>query len=253
MLTLNELMVVFGASLLLGVAGLRAKIVDKSGFAAGVTLSVVIMYFLSLEWFAPLAAFVILGGLASKYKHSVKASKGEAESKAGRGYRNILGNGGVGLMSAIAFGFYPHPAFIVAYLCSIAAMCADTLGAEIGQLSREKPVLITSLKKVKTGTDGGVTVLGEAAELVGAFLISVIPFLLGAASLKLVIVSTLAGFFGSNFDSLVGATLERRGIVDKHLTNFLGALFAAVLGIALYAYFFGFASVTYYAASMGGC
>ena len=253
MLSLNEFLVVFGVSLVLGAVGLKARIVDKSGFAAGVTLSVVIMYFLPLEWFAPMAAFVILGGMASKYKHSVKARKGEAEKKAGRGFRNILGNGGVGLMSAMAFGFYPHPAFIVGYLCSIAAMCADTFGAEIGQLSREKPVLITSLKKVKTGTDGGITVLGEAAELVGAFLISVIPFLLGVASLKLVVVSTLAGFLGSNFDSLVGATLERKGLADKHLTNFLGALFAAVLGIVLYAYFFGFAvaAPAYYAGYCG--
>ncbi|MFH1664045.1 MAG: DUF92 domain-containing protein [archaeon] len=39
-------------------------------------------------------------------------------------------------------------------------------------LSRKKPLLITSLKEVETGTDGGISVLGSVSALIGAGLIA---------------------------------------------------------------------------------
>jgi uncharacterized membrane protein len=64
-----------------------------------------------------------------------------------------------------------------------AAVAADTFSSELGILSKSKPRLITSfaLREVPPGTNGGVTLLGTLAGLLGSFIIActstlLIPF-----------------------------------------------------------------------------
>ncbi|KAI0152924.1 integral membrane protein DUF92-domain-containing protein [Xylariaceae sp. FL1272] len=62
---------------------------------------------------------------------------------------------------------------MVGVICNYAAVCADTFSSELGILSRTEPRLITSLtlRKVPRGTNGGVTVWGLVAGLMGSMLI----------------------------------------------------------------------------------
>ena len=46
-------------------------------------------------------------------------------------------------------------------------------------------------------------------------------------------VSWLAGIFGLFFDSLLGATLERRGWINNDAVNFLSTLSAAMFALGL--------------------
>ena len=75
-------------------------------------------------------------------------------------------------------------------------------------MSSYKPRLITTLKVVETGVDGGVTLLGEFAELVIAFLIGIVAYLFGLGDIRIIFITGIAGFLGANIDSVVGATLE---------------------------------------------
>ena len=84
---------------------------------------------------------------------------------------NILGNSGTAIL-ALALGFPSG------FFAAFASALADTLSSEIGILSKRKPVLITTLKQVKPGTDGGVTPLGMIAALVGATIIASVHFIL---------------------------------------------------------------------------
>ena len=61
-------------------------------------------------------------------------------------------------------------------LASYAAVCADTFSSELGILSRSPPRLITSLtlRKVPPGTNGGVTVAGLGAGLLGSAIIAAV-------------------------------------------------------------------------------
>ncbi|KAI0157169.1 integral membrane protein DUF92-domain-containing protein [Hypoxylon sp. FL1284] len=62
---------------------------------------------------------------------------------------------------------------VVGIIANYAAVCADTFSSELGILSRSTPRLITSLslRKVPRGTNGGVTLWGLVAGLIGSTII----------------------------------------------------------------------------------
>jgi len=117
------------------------------------------------------------------------------------------------------------------YVGCVATAAADTLASEIG-VTGGVPYLITTLKKVPIGTNGGVTLVGESVALLGGFVISLIALLLNVITPEMMVICTAAGFVGTNIDSLVGATLENRGFLGNAGTNLLatigGGLFAMI-------------------------
>jgi uncharacterized membrane protein len=62
---------------------------------------------------------------------------------------------------------------VVGIIANYAAVAADTFSSELGILAKGQPRLITSLnlRKVPRGTNGGVTLLGLGAGLLGSFII----------------------------------------------------------------------------------
>ena len=113
------------------------------------------------------------------------------------------------------------------YLSHYACATADTWASEVGVLSYEQPVLITSLllfrvKKVPHGTNGGVSKAGTIASIAGGLVIGLAFFLssfaLGITTIYnatrqpdqggMILLGGLAGFLGSTIDSLLGATLQ---------------------------------------------
>ncbi|CAD5176912.1 unnamed protein product [Musa acuminata subsp. malaccensis] len=98
----------------------------------------------------------------------------------------------------------------------------DTWSSELGMLSSAQPRLITTFKKVRKGTNGGVTVHGLLAAVAAGFVIGVAFALVGMVTtecsadiakrqLFVVPIATAAGLFGSLIDSFLGATLQFSG------------------------------------------
>lgn len=124
-----------------------------------------------------------------------------------RDWGQVVANGGWVAASAIGYAIAGGRLWIAALVGALAAVNADTWATELGVLSTRQPRLVTTLKPVRTGVSGGVTLEGLLASLAGAGLIAA----LGAwwwADGKLWITGLVAGLAGSLVDSLLGASLQ---------------------------------------------
>ena len=212
----------------------RSKTADLSGLFSSALVGIVLLVFAGPKWFLIMLVFFILGSAATRYKFEYKKRIGVEQGRGGaRGYRNVFANGIAATAAAVLFGVFQQPVFIVMYVGCVATAAADTLASEIG-VTGGIPYLITTLKKVPIGTNGGVTLVGETVALLGGLAVSGAAFLLGVITLPVVLVCTLAGFVGTNIDSLVGATLENRGFLGNAGTNLLATIGGGVVAVALF-------------------
>ena len=115
-------------------------------------------------------------------------------------------------------------------------MAADTFSSELGILSKSKPRLITSwnLRQVPPGTNGGVTIVGTLAGLLGAFLIALTSALL-LPFCSVGLTSRTGRLFGENQPGLDGGSgwgLREKGlwIVAVTLWGGLGSILDSFLG-----------------------
>ncbi len=198
----------------------RRGALSISGALGAILVGTVTFGFGGWSWGLVLIAFFALSTVLSRYRQADKRGLTEKFAKGGRrDVGQVLANGGLVAFIALLHSFYPIPLLFCAFLGSMATVNADTWGTEVGVLSREPPRLITTGRRVPTGTSGGVTVLGTAASTLGALVIGVVAYIVtyvealhsagDALQLSWIIPVTLfSGLLGSLFDSLLGATVQ---------------------------------------------
>ncbi|MCJ7444098.1 MAG: TIGR00297 family protein [Methanotrichaceae archaeon] len=219
----------FGLSL--GLVAYWAKAADSDAVLSETLISLLVILFGGLSWFLLLLAFYLLGGGFTKYSYAYKRNLGIAQSQGGvRGYKNVYSNSLVPLSMAICYGIYENPIFVYAFISSVATAAGDTLASEIGETSKSKPIMITSFRPVEPGIDGGVTFLGEAAALFGSLIIGLLATAMSMTGYAGILIATIGGFMGTNFDSLLGATVQSHGKLTNNGVNLFATLFGALLG-----------------------
>jgi uncharacterized protein (TIGR00297 family) len=87
---------------------------------------------------------------------------------------------------------------------------------------------------VPAGTNGGITILGEIAGLIGSVIVVIAAFLLGVIDSSLLLIGIGAGFIGTNIDSVIGAVIENRGLIGNAGTNLLATLGGGLCALALF-------------------
>jgi uncharacterized protein (TIGR00297 family) len=214
----------------------RSKTADLSGLFSSALVGIILLVFAGPKWFLIMLVFFIMGSAATKYKFEYKKRIGVEQGQSGaRGYKNVFANGIVATAAAVLFGVFQQPVFIVMYVGCVATAAADTLASEIG-VTGGIPYMITTLKKVPIGTNGGVTLVGQSVALLGGLAVSLVAFSLGVITLPMVLVCALAGFVGTNIDSVVGATLENRGFLGNAGTNLLATIGGGLFSMALFVF-----------------
>lgn len=194
----------------------------------------------------PVIVLLILTSLATRFGRRHKERLGIAEQRHGRVASQVCANLGVaalvsqtpvqiflidnGLLAASTTE--PLHVFVPA-LAALAEAAADTVSSEIGQVLGGTPRLITTLRRVEPGTDGGITIAGTLAGIVAAGIVTVPGSWFLDATSSMLAIAWAGGVFGLLFDSLLGATLERWGRLNNDAVNFLSTLSAAAFSLAL--------------------
>lgn len=221
-----------------GVIIYKRQILDFCGTIAAVLMGIIIVLFADAERLILMVIFLIVGVSATKYRYSYKKLIDVAESKHGRrNYVNVIANGIVPTAFAVLWHFTDDP-FVgdllkVGYIAAVASITADTLSSEIGVLSRSDPILITSLKRVEKGANGGVSLLGEGAGFLGAIIIGLSAYALGILDdfTLVILTAVIGGSIGFHSDSLMGATLEGRMFISNATVNFMSAVVGSLAGL----------------------
>ncbi|HSA37491.1 MAG TPA: TIGR00297 family protein [Methanoregula sp.] len=220
-----------------GYFAFRSRTADLSGLFSAALVGITLLVFAAPQgpqWFLIMLTFFIIGSAATKYKYEYKKRIGVEQGQSGaRGYRNVFANGIIAAAAAVLFGVFQQPLFVVMYVGCVASAAADTLASEIG-VTGGIPRLITTLKQVPIGTNGGITVTGEVVAFSGGFVVSGVAMLLQVITPQMMVICTIAGFVGTNIDSFIGATLENKGFLGNAGTNLLATLGGGIFAIILY-------------------
>ncbi|KAG0260401.1 Transmembrane protein 19, partial [Mortierella polycephala] len=242
--------------------GLSKKSLSHSGAVAAAVVGLGTFTNLPCVFGSVLLTFYLSSSKLTKFKSQVKKTLEEDHQEGGgRTAIQVFSNSVTGTAVALAFQYIfwtsaSRPAtlfsndwrastLLFAYIGHYGCCNGDTWASELGILNKSWPTLITTMKKVPPGTNGGVSPLGLGASLGGGLLIGVtaaISVLIQLALevpiswqanegwtglnrftssldpkllFALVLAGGGAGFFGSLLDSFLGATVQKSNYSTK--------------------------------------
>jgi uncharacterized protein (TIGR00297 family) len=224
--------IAFAAIVTIGFALLARVVrgVNWSGAVGGGAACFVLFASAGPGAFATLVALFAATWVSTRAGYRRKQELGLAERRDGRNAAQVLANVVVAAAAALIFGATGNAVWLVALIAALAEAATDTVASEVGQARRRDALMITTGERVAAGTDGGITFWGTAAGLAAGTVIAVVATACGVGRAHEIWVPVTAGFLGMIADSLLGATIQRRGWVSNQGVNFLATLAAA--GIA---------------------
>lgn len=183
-----------------------------------------------------LGAFFVAGSAVTALGRSKKEQLGVAEKNKGqRTAWQVLANGGVAGLAGLLAWLNPEQATLwqLAAAASLASASADTLSSELGSVYGRSFYNILTFKKDKCGLDGVVSLEGTLYGIAGSMLIAAI-YLAAWKHIAFAWWIVVAGFAGNVADSVLGASLERKGRLKNDQVNLLNTLIAAAVGFCGY-------------------
>ncbi|MEX2271611.1 MAG: DUF92 domain-containing protein [Vicinamibacterales bacterium] len=214
-------------------AGWLARTVTLPGAVAGFVIGVTVWVSAGWQgWVLLMAAFataVVTTRLGSKRK----ALLGIGEERGGRrGAGNAIANTGLAAwLAALAALSAYRDAAMAAFVAALVAGASDTVASEIGKAYGRRTWLVTTLKRVPPGMSGAVSSEGTAAGATSAIVLAVIAASLGLIPALLVMPIAAAAVVAGLIESVLGSTLEPRGLLNNDLLNFVTTSAAAVLAV----------------------
>eukprot|EP00241_Pyramimonas_parkeae_P012573 CAMPEP_0114231460 /NCGR_PEP_ID=MMETSP0058-20121206/4056_1 /TAXON_ID=36894 /ORGANISM="Pyramimonas parkeae, CCMP726" /LENGTH=269 /DNA_ID=CAMNT_0001342811 /DNA_START=166 /DNA_END=972 /DNA_ORIENTATION=- len=175
--------------------GVLKKSLSSSGALAAIAVGTVHMA-CGVRFGATLVAFYLSSSKLTKYQSDAKRRL-EHDFKQGgqRNYVQVLANSvWACVVAALWLGLatdthtlssannFESTMLLSAFLGHYSCCCGDTWASEVGVASWHQPRLVSTLKLVPAGTNGGVTLLGTAASVLGGAFTGASFFLFSAAS-----------------------------------------------------------------------
>jgi len=211
------------------VAARLVRGVTTSGAMAGAASCFVLYLGGGSGAFAALVTVFGLAWITTRLGYRRKLRLGIAERREGRKASQVLANLGVATVCAALYALNPgKTVLLVALAAALSEAAADTVSSEVGQAFGETARLITNWDSVPAGTDGAVSLPGTLAGTVAAGIVSSVCVLGGLLPRQWLAISVGAAILGMFMDSLLGAWLQRRRLLNNDSVNFLSTAVAAL-------------------------
>lgn len=207
-----------------------------AGAATGCVIGFAIFSGVGWPGIAFMSAFFLLGTAATSRGRREKENIGMAQKAKGkRNAGQVIANGGAGGLLGLAAYYFPQHIELLTVMTAAAfsSASADTLSSELGTIYGKRFYDILSFKKGVRGKDGVISIEGLLFGIAGSTIIGMIytmAFEWGPALFWIII----AGTVGNLTDSLLGATLERRGTIGNDAVNFLNTAVAALFLLLIF-------------------
>ncbi|RFZ94295.1 DUF92 domain-containing protein [Mucilaginibacter conchicola] len=216
-------------------ASYKSKKLTAYGAVTGGMVAVLIWLGSGIAGIAQLGVFFVLSVLATSHKKQYKSSLQTQTHEQIRNSWQVLANGGIAAICGVfAYLFLANaPVFQLMMAGAFASALADTLSSELGSVYGKRFYNIITSKPDERGKDGVVSVEGILIGLAGSAVIAAVySFYYGFNTVFFIIL--IAGTAGNLIDSILGATLERRGIIGNNTVNVLNTFAAAIIVWLLY-------------------
>jgi uncharacterized protein (TIGR00297 family) len=230
----------FAGVTVFAVASVLARKIDIPGSVAGWCCAFAI--FLGGSWtgLGLLFLFFAAGSVASSWRASEKRALGvEQENRGVRSVVHALANAGVAAVCGfLAWSLPQYEKSSFADVCriilaaSLAAATSDTFSSEFGNVYGKRFVNILTLKPDTRGLDGVVSLEGLLFGVLGSACVAGL-FAIGMGWSLSVAIIFLAGIAANLLDSVLGASLQRVGLMNNHSVNFAATLAGALVAYAL--------------------
>lgn len=183
---------------------------------------------------AMMTIFFIFGSAATSVQSKTKKDL-NADQKGGRTAGQVLANAGTAALCGILILVLPQHTDVLKLMmaASFASATADTLSSELGMIYGKRFFNIITLKPDTRGLDGVISLEGTLIGVIGSVIIAVV-YAIGYGWATNFIWIVVAGTLGNLTDSVLGAVLERKGLINNNTVNFLNTLIAALFMLLFY-------------------
>ncbi|KAI9502876.1 integral membrane protein DUF92-domain-containing protein [Coemansia spiralis] len=236
---------------LLCLSSLRKGSLSKSGAFAATFVGLSTASNDNILFTVVLLVFFLSSSFWTRYQARMKMRIDPSYVKTSRrNWKQVVCNGGIGALISLVYQYYfdgrkvedltkeERKLMILllwGYIGFYACCAADTWASELGTLSSDWPILITTLKPVPPGTNGGVSKLGLLSSFAGGAAVGL------AADVSLWIqyfsayrsgampkipynmLGSLLGTIGSLIDSVLGATIQASYLINNRAMSDISA------------------------------
>lgn len=184
-----------------------------------------------LTGLAMMIVFFLLGTAATSWgKDRKQEVRSNAVHQTTRGTGQVLANAGVaGLAALLNWLMDGHAHYLeIAIAGCFASAAADTLSSELGMVYGRRFFNVMTGRPDQKGLDGVVSMEGLAIGGAAGCLIAGVYVVGQGWNGRTFAIIAAAGTFGNWVDSVLGALLERKGLLSNDMVNFLSTLSGAV-------------------------
>jgi uncharacterized protein (TIGR00297 family) len=196
---------------------------NSIGAVLAIVLGILVYYFIGINGLLVMLLFLLVSAYITSYEHKRKRNLGLYDYQ--RGWQNVLSNGMMPLVFAAVSAFTGN---VFLFLGSMSSVMADKMASEIGVIDDEVYDIV-GFKRTHPGVNGGVSLTGLTASLVGGWIIGISGvYLFGITPLQAFFVG-VCGLAGSVADSIAGH-FEEKGMGSKETSNIIGSLVGGITG-----------------------